>query len=123
MGNLERRRFCLNITGKFRWENAKDGGDPIAKGEIPLIIFDGMTYQFPEMLRKIDKTTGEFEQMFEGVLFKYTKVKSNFLKSLFGEIEEGNFDWEIKIDLAVYERIEVYKHLVPIHLHQPQKVF
>lgn len=120
--NFERGVLILNIKGKFRWENTKDGGDPVATGEIPLIIYNNITYQFPEMLRLIDKT-GEWDKMFEGVSFKYKKIETGILKKFFFGEEEGNYDWEIEIDDSVYSLIEVYKHPVPIHLNAPIKVF
>lgn len=109
------------IEGKFRWEPQKIG-DHIATGEIPLIIFDSVTYQFPQMTRLIDTSKDEWQTMFEGVKFKYTKVTSSFTKSFFHGIK-GEFDWAIEVDESSYDRIEVYKHTVPIHLHQPVKVF
>lgn len=104
----------MEITGQFRWKKVKERKDLEATGEIPIIVFDGIKHLYPEMTRLIDKT-GEWEPMFEGVEFKYTVVESP-------STNQPNYDWAIKVDPSVFDRIQVFKHPVPTFKHSPVQV-
>lgn len=110
----------FNFEGQFRWLPNQVGGYTNSQGEVPIVVYEGVPYELHDLKRRhVNALGGDWHEVLPGVWFRYKRYNENTWKFWQERHRDGDFDWELRFDPVVRDKVSLFVQAVPVHMHQP----